>query len=97
MADPRVSEIFHDSMKILLRNRPQNHGAQNSALSAQASGNFAEFRQIDLDPPESRPFTAEPAGWWIREPPGIYRDFLKISLHSRPKNQEVINPHHQTK
>ena len=73
MADPRTAEIFKDFAKIFLRDRPQNRGARNSTLSAQLSGDFAEFRQIGRNFPESRPFTAEPAEWRILEPPKFPR------------------------
>ena len=82
MADPRTAEIRQDFLNILLLSRPQNHGARNSTLSAQVSGDFAEFRQIRRNFPESTPFTSEPAGRWIREPPQLPRipwgDFYTI-------------------
>ena len=57
----------------ILHNRPQIHGVWNSATPAQVSGDFAEFRQIWRNFPESRLFTAELAGWRAREPPEFVR------------------------
>ena len=67
------SRNFQDSVEIFLHDRPQIHGVRNSALPAQVRGGFAGFRQIWRNPPESRPFTAEPAGWPVREPPQLFR------------------------
>ena len=60
-------------MKRFLHNRPQNRGVRNPTLSDQVSGYFAEFRQIGVRFPESRPFTEEPAGRRNREPPKFHR------------------------
>ena len=73
MAGPRTAGIFQDSMQIFLRNRPQIHGVRNPTLPTQVSGDFAEFRQIWRNLPESRSFTAEPAGQRVREQPKFFR------------------------
>ena len=72
-AGSRTAENSQDSVEIFLRNRPQNRGVRNSAISAQVRGGFAEFRHIARNSPESRPCTADPAGRRIREPPEIFR------------------------
>ena len=92
MADPRTAEISHDCLQILLLNRPQNHGVENSTLAAQISGDFAEFRQIGRNFPESIPFAAEPTGWRIREPPQFPRIPWGEFLHNRPQNHGGRNP-----
>ena len=60
-------------MGIFLRNRPQNHGARCPAHADQVSGDFAVFRKVARNPPESRPFAAEPAGRRVRERPKFFR------------------------
>ena len=74
---------------------------RNSVLPSRIRGDFAEFYQIGRNFPESRPFTAEPAWWGAREPPGFpmisRRRFYAIGhrimvcgLPSfRPKKEEV--------
>ena len=76
---------------ISIRNRPRIREVGNSALYAQVSGDFAEFRPIGWNPPESRPSPKN-------RPDGgsanlrIFQDFLKIFPSSRPQNLEALNP-----
>ena len=58
MAGQRTSDIFQDSVRIFLQNRPVNQEVRNSDISARVSGDFAEFRQTWRIVAESRPFSA---------------------------------------
>ena len=64
---------------------------RNSALSAQVRGDFAESRQIWRNSPESRPFTAEPAGWRVREQPEFFR-ISRRHFSEVAQNHGVRNP-----
>ena len=82
----REPRNFQYPMKIFLHNRPQIRGVRNSTPPSHLSGDFAEFRQIWRNFHESRPFTAEPAGWGPN-----FQDSMKIFLHNRTQIRGVRN------
>ena len=48
-----------------------------TSLPVQVSGDFSEFRPIGRNPPESRPFAAEPAGRMVRKQPRFFIAFWR--------------------